>query len=155
MSAGKYYPDESEDHIPDPDEDLPEERPEEEEDDEQPTPSSNYVNAPPIYNDAFAVCVQAIRSGTWDSSKLIALAEAVSLVIPNKHLYDFPEWKRLDQRYGRLTVRQGTRIKEDEYLDRYHVILEIAKKVGIAGRPADQGEPARFLSFASLYPEGI
>ena len=154
MSDREYSRDQDEDDFPDPDkEDDPEDRRESEKEDEPSTPSSNYLNAPPIYNEAFMVCVQAIRLGTWDSAKLIALSEAVSLVIPNKHITEFPQWKRLDAKYGRpLTVKRGTKITEQEYLDRYHVIVEIAKEVRIAGRAAEQGESARFLSFASVYP---
>lgn len=138
--------------IPDPDQDLEvEEKDAEYPESASATPSGSFLNAPPIYNMRFQDCVESIAAEAFETSKIIALVEAVSLVIPERHLTEFREWQELEGTYGPI-VGKKLLLDKDEFLDRFRAVVRIAKEVGIAGRAAQQSEPARFLSFASLYP---
>jgi len=142
------------DSIPTPDMDIiePSGDDEEEQNQEQNPSSSNFLNAPAIFNMRFAACVEAMDVNDFARSHILSLVKAVSLAIPEKSITDFQEWQDLEEKYGPIMANKKLLLSEEEYHDRFDAVALVAKAVGITGRRAQQGEPAKFLSFESVYP---
>jgi len=120
-------------------------------DDDPPAQANNFLNAPPIINMRFQACVEAMDAMDFQRSHIASLLKAMDLIVPDRHLTEFRQWRAVEAAYGPLMGKRLL-LDEEEFHDRYDAIVEIAKEIGFAGRPAQQSEPAKFLSFESLYP---
>ena len=141
-----------------PRDDEPEEEPDDFEDEgehevtEKAAPAQIWLEVTGPMNDALVRIHRCIQEGDYEATAIINFAEAASNAI-EKDIIDHPEWKAMDRRFGRVPEEYGADLKAAHFLSRYRLIRDILRKYNVVGRKAQQGEPARFLSFASLIPK--
>ena len=87
-----------------------------------------------------------------EAAAILDLAEALSDAI-EKDVVDHPEWKTLDRKFRLLPEGYGEPISKAHFMARLRTIRELGRKYNVMGRKASQGDPAKFLSFASLCPK--
>ncbi len=117
-------------------------------------PAQVWVNVLPEIDEGLRWIHRSIRTASWESLAIINYAEAVSNAIP-KDIVDHPEWKAMDhdRRYGPLPVDFMDKLTPEHFMARYRLIRKLERKYNLKGRKAPQGDPTRFLSFASLVPK--
>ena len=138
---------------PDAEDELPPEIEREEESDQDNgtlRPSKIWVNPVPHITEALTAAQRSVADGMCESLKIIALAEALSIAIPERDVYDFTQWRNLDKRYGSVEMKLGRRLSPEHYMARMKVLRQIGKSLGMMGQVAAEGQPAKLLSLETL-----
>lgn len=115
-------------------------------------PAQIWANVVPGLADALVNVHHCIQQCDWEAAAILDLAEALSDAI-EKDVVDHPEWKTLDRKFRLLPEGYGEPISKAHFMARLRTIRELGRKYNVMGRKASQGDPAKFLSFASLCPK--
>jgi hypothetical protein len=119
---------------------------------ENAAPAQIWLEVTGPMNDALCRIHRCIQEGDYEATAIINFAEAASNAI-ERDIIDHPEWRSMDRHWGRVSEEYGDSLKAAHFLARYRLIRELLRKYNVVGRKAQSGEPARFLSFASLIPK--
>ena len=148
MTTGdeEFFDPDAEDELP------PEIQREEETDQDNGTlrPSKIWVNPVPHITEALASAQHSMNEGMFESLTILGLAEALSIAIPERDVYDFVQWRHLDTKYGPVDLRIGRRLSPEHYMARMKVLRQIGKSLGMMGQVAAEGQPAKLLSLETL-----
>lgn len=108
---------------------------------EGPSPSLIWMDSASPLNRIYDRVLFLSSRKVFDTAVVLALAEAVSNVLP-KDVYEYPEWKEVDGKLGRLDLNDSY-VTPEQWFARLKAIRSIQRKHAIVGMQA--GRPQQEL----------
>lgn len=111
------------------------------EEDLGPSTSLIWMDSASPLNQVYDVILHGLCEKVFWTSRIFALAEAVSNVLP-RDVYEYPEWLEVDRKYGKLDLDRLS-ISQEHWFARLRAIRAIQRQHAIVGMQA--GKPQQEL----------